>query len=192
MSARPSLQGGVADKAIPGAVAPGLLRRARNDVLRASRKLPAVSAILGALLLASTMALAVEPGERLADPALEARARALSQELRCLVCQNESIDESNADLAHDLRVLLRERLKAGDSDRQAMQYLVDRYGEFILLKPRVEPATYVLWFGPAIVLALAMAGLAVHFRRRSATPDATPLDESERHRLAQLLRDGDG
>jgi cytochrome c-type biogenesis protein CcmH len=138
------------------------------------------------------MALAVEPGERLADPALEARARALSQELRCLVCQNESIDESNADLAHDLRVLLRERLKAGDSDRQAMQYLVDRYGEFILLKPRVEPATYVLWFGPAIVLALAMAGLAVHFRRRSATPDATPLDESERHRLAQLLRDGDG
>ncbi len=88
----------------------------------------------------------------LKDAALEARARAISQELRCLVCQNESIDESNADLAHDLRVLLRQRLAAGDTDRQAIDFIVKRYGDFVLLKPPVEPATYFLWFGPAAVL----------------------------------------
>src|SRR5690348_18309284 len=103
--------------------------------------------LLGLALAAAIAraAFAVEPGERLADPALEARARALSQELRCLVCQNESIDDSNADLAHDLRVLLRQRLAAGDSDRQALDYIVARYGDFVLLKPPVEPATYALW-----------------------------------------------
>ncbi len=151
------------------------------------------AAVLFCLVLLSTPAIAVEPSERLADPTLEARARAISRELRCLVCQNESIDESGADLAHDIRVLLRERLKAGDTDAQARQYLVDRYGQFVLLRPPVEPATYLLWFGPAGVLLLAFAGTVIHLRRRAASPDATPtpLNASERHELDRLLRDGD-
>ncbi|HLI19763.1 MAG TPA: cytochrome c-type biogenesis protein, partial [Stellaceae bacterium] len=97
------------------------------------------------LILLVPAALAVEPSERLSDPALEARARALSEQLRCLVCQNETIDESSAPLAHDLRVLLRQRIAAGDTDAQAVKFLTDRYGDFVLLKPPVEPATYVLW-----------------------------------------------
>ncbi|HYM01851.1 MAG TPA: cytochrome c-type biogenesis protein [Stellaceae bacterium] len=133
---------------------------------------------------------AVEPRERLADPALEARARALSHELRCLVCQNESIDDSNADLAHDLRVLLRERIAAGDSDRQALDFLVSRYGDFVLLKPPVEPATYALWFGPVALLALGGFGAFLYVRRHgSATPPPTPLSADERQRLARLLRE---
>src|SRR5215470_17890082 len=123
-----------------------------------------------ALLAAfAARALAVEPGERLADPALEARARAISKELRCLVCQNESIDDSNAALAHDLRVLLRERLAAGDSDPQVRDFLVRRYGQFVLLRPPIEPATYVLWFGPFAVLVLGAAGIAVYLRRRATS-----------------------
>lgn len=132
----------------------------------------------------------MEPGERLADPALEARARAISKELRCLVCQNESIDDSNAALAHDLRVLLRERLTAGDSDQQVRDFLVRRYGQFVLLRPPVEPATYVLWFGPFAVLAAGAAGIALYIRRRaSGEPPAAPLDDSERRRLARLLKE---
>ena len=105
--------------------------------------------VLGAmLLLASIAAYAVEPRERLADPALEARARVISGELRCLVCQNESIDESGADLAHDIRIFVRQQLTAGDTNAQAIQAVVSRYGAFVLLKPPVEPATYVLWYGP--------------------------------------------
>jgi cytochrome c-type biogenesis protein CcmH len=135
-------------------------------------------------------AFAVEPGERLADPALEARARAISKELRCLVCQNESIDDSNAGLAHDLRVLLRERLTAGDSDQQVRDFLVRRYGEFVLLRPPVEPATFVLWFGPFAVLALGAAGIAFYLRRRATgAPPPAPLDEGERRRLARLLEE---
>jgi cytochrome c-type biogenesis protein CcmH len=137
-------------------------------------------------------ALAVEPGERLADPALEARARALSKELRCLVCQNESIDDSHADLAHDLRVLLRERLKAGDTDQQAIDYIHNRYGDFVLLKPPVEPATYVLWFGPALVLLLAGIGIAIYLRRRTAAEEVAPLSEAERRRVEALLQEGEG
>jgi cytochrome c-type biogenesis protein CcmH len=145
------------------------------------------------LLMALTQAAgAVEPGERLADPALEARARALSKELRCLVCQNESIDDSRADLAHDLRVLLRKRLEAGDSDRQALQYLMSRYGDFVLLKPPVEPATYVLWFGPPALLALGAIGAAVHLRRRRGALAPPPLTAEERGRLARLLKNGGG
>lgn len=151
-----------------------------------------LASLLTALVLAGP-ALAVEPGERLADPALEVRARNLSKELRCLVCQNESIDESHADLAHDLRVLLRDRLKAGDSDAQAIQYIVNRYGDFVLLKPPVEPATYFLWFGPAAVLALAGVGTVAYLRRRGAR-DAplADLSEAERRRLAALLKEGEG
>src|SRR5579872_3652513 len=143
-----------------------------------------------ALVMAGS-ALAVEPGERLADPTLEARARALSQELRCLVCQNESIDESHADLAHDLRMLLRERLTAGDTDRQALIFLVNRYGDFVLLKPPVEPATYFLWFGPVAVLAIGGLGVAVYLQRRTAADIPAPLSEAERQRLARLLREGE-
>jgi cytochrome c-type biogenesis protein CcmH len=148
------------------------------------------AALVGLWLLAlGAAAGAVEPGERLADPALEARARALSQELRCLVCQNETIDESNAGLAHDLRVLLRERLQAGDSDQQVRQFLVSRYGQFVLLKPPVEPATYALWFGPPALLLLAAAAIVLQLRRRRGAAAPAPLSDSERRRLASLLKE---
>jgi cytochrome c-type biogenesis protein CcmH len=144
------------------------------------------------LALLGASAMAVEPSERLADPALEARARNLSEQLRCLVCQNESIDESGAPLAHDLRVLLRERIAAGDSDTQAVKFLTDRYGAFVLLKPPVEPATYVLWFGPIVVLALAGSGALIYLRRRKAAPEAAPLTEAEMRRLQRLMKEGEG
>lgn len=148
------------------------------------------AALVALLLLAAiARATAVEPSERLADPALEARARTLSKELRCLVCQNESIDDSNADLAHDIRVLLRERLAAGDSDQQVRQFLVSRYGDFVLLRPPVEPATYILWFGPAAVLGLGAIGTALYLRRRQSTAGPPELDAAERQRVAELLRD---
>lgn len=140
------------------------------------------------LLLAPGLAGAVQPSERLADPTLEARARDLSRTLRCLVCQNESIDESNADLARDIRVLLRERLVAGDSDAAARQFLVDRYGDFVLLKPPLEPATLLLWFGPALVLLTGGIGALLYLRRRPAAAPP-PLTEAERARVAQLLKE---
>jgi cytochrome c-type biogenesis protein CcmH len=136
-------------------------------------------------------AAAVEPAEKMADPALEARAESVGRELRCLVCQNESIEESAASLAHDIRVLLRERIKAGDNDRQATQYIVDRYGEFVLLKPRMEPATYVLWFGPPAILVLGGAVLLWRARSRGKLLPPAPLGAEERARLAALLKDGD-
>lgn len=143
------------------------------------------------LLLAWTMAapaaFAVEPDERLANPALEARARALSEELRCLVCQNETIDESSAPLAHDLRVLLRQRIAAGDTDAQAVKFITDRYGDFVLLKPPVEPATYALWFGPIAVLLLASAGAFAYLRHRKAAPPPPPLSAEEQRRVERLL-----
>ena len=118
--------------------------------------------LLVVALLMTAPAWAVEPSERLADPALEARARSISSELRCLVCQNESIDESHADLAHDIRVLVRERLSAGDTNAAARQAVVDRYGEFVLLRPRIEPATYVLWFGPVGLLVLGFGATRIY------------------------------
>jgi cytochrome c-type biogenesis protein CcmH len=149
-----------------------------------------IAALIALLLIASAaVAGAVEPRERLADPALEARARALSKELRCLVCQNESIDDSGADLAHDLRVLLRERIAAGDSDAQALNFIVSRYGDFVLLNPPIRPATYVLWFGPPALLVLGGIGALVYIRRRRAQAAPAPLSEAERQRLAQLLED---
>ena len=144
-------------------------------------------ALLLALLVAVPAA-AVLPGERLADPVLEARARALSQELRCLVCQNENIDESDADLAHDLRVLVRRRLLAGDTDRQVLAYLTRRYGDFVLLRPPVEPATWLLSFGPPVLLVLGGGALALAARRRrTAAPAPVPLSAEERARLERLL-----
>jgi cytochrome c-type biogenesis protein CcmH len=137
--------------------------------------------------LAGPSAYAVEPAERLADPALEARARALSQELRCLVCQNQSIDESNADLAHDLRVLLRQRLAAGDTDRQVLDYVVARYGVFVLLDPPFAPATYLLWLTPPALVLGAGTLLVLRARRRRPDPELPALSEEERDRAALLL-----
>ena len=150
--------------------------------------------LLAALLLVVFVggAVAVEPNERLADPVLEARARQISKGLRCLVCQNESIDDSAADLAHDIRVLLRERLRAGDSDAQAVQFIVARYGDFVLLKPPVEPATYLLWFGPPAVLLVAGVGIALAVRRRRFVPEVPPLSEAEQERLDRLVREMEG
>lgn len=151
----------------------------------------ALAALLG---LAASAALAVEPSERLADPALEARARSLGGELRCLVCQNQSIDDSNADLAHDLRVLIRERITAGDTDAQVLQYMVRRYGDFILLKPPVNADTYVLWFGPFAVLALGALGAALFLRRARRLPQQAPapLSADERRKLEKLLAEDNG
>jgi cytochrome c-type biogenesis protein CcmH len=144
------------------------------------------------LVLASLPSFAVEPSEQLKNPALEARARAIGAGLRCLVCQNETIDESNASLAHDIRILLRERLTAGDTDEQAVQAIVKRYGEFVLLNPPVQPSTYVLWFGPLGILLIGLAGGAVWLRRRSAIRDTTaPLSADEQLRLDSILREAD-
>ena len=140
------------------------------------------------LLLLAVPALAVLPDERLADPALEARARALSRELRCVVCQNESIDESNATLARDLRILVRQRLAAGDSDAEASAFLVARYGDFVLLRPPLRADTWLLWFGPFAVLALG-AGITVLALRRRVLPAATPLSAEEQAKLDRLMRE---
>lgn len=143
---------------------------------------------LAALLLLAGSALAVEPRERLADPAMEARARTISSQLRCLVCQNESIDDSAADLAHDIRVFVRERLAAGDTNAQAMQAIVNRYGSFVLLKPPVEPATYVLWYGPPLLLAVGLVGTLVWLKRRQTGPaEIAPLNPEESRRLDGLM-----
>jgi cytochrome c-type biogenesis protein CcmH len=153
-----------------------------------------LSAILCALvLLTVSTAFAVEPNERLADPALEARARTISGELRCLVCQNESIDESGASLAHDIRIFVRQRLTAGDTDAQTIQAVVNRYGQFVLLKPPVEPATYVLWYGPPLLVAVGLAGSLLWLRRRQAVSSAiAPLSPEETQRLNGLMRESDG
>jgi cytochrome c-type biogenesis protein CcmH len=130
-------------------------------------------------------ALAVEASEMLADPVLEARARALSAEFRCLVCQNESIDESGAPLAHDLRVLIREQLGAGRSDAEIREFLVARYGQFVLLRPRFGPETLLLWLGPFLILLGGAAMIWRSARLREASVDA-PLSAEERARLVSL------
>ena len=133
------------------------------------------------VLSLSAPALAVQPDEILKDPALEARARALSQELRCMVCQNQSIDDSDAPLAKDLRVLVRERLTAGDSDGKVSDFLVTRYGEFVLLKPRVTAHTLLLWLAPfAVLLIGAIAFLAARRRSGSAGPERLTAEEEAR------------
>ena len=140
-------------------------------------------------LAAPTAALAVEPDEILRDPALEARARNLSSELRCLVCQNQSIDDSAAPLARDLRVLVRERLTAGDSDSQVLNFLVARYGEFVLLKPRFELHNLLLWGLPPVVLVAGMIALFVTARRRqSANLQAPALSAAEQQRITTLVK----
>jgi len=125
----------------------------------------------------------------LADPALEARAREIGQELRCLVCRNQSIDDSDADLAHDLRVLVRQRLQAGDSDQQVIAYIVSRYGDFVLLKPPFKVDTYLLWLGPGLVLLVGLWGLGRYMRRQSGMAGPAPLSADEEKRLAQILKE---
>ncbi len=149
----------------------------------------ALRVTLVALIIALSPAHAVEPGEMLKDPVLEARARRLSQELRCVVCQNQSIDDSNAPLAHDLRVIVRERLAAGETDAQVLAFVEARYGEFVLLRPRFKPQTLILWSTPLLLLAGAAAYL-VRARRRLAPerPEAAPLSPEEQRRLDELLR----
>jgi cytochrome c-type biogenesis protein CcmH len=144
--------------------------------------------LLGALfgLLVSTAVLAVEADEMLKDPALEARARALSQTFRCMVCQNESIDESHAPLARDIRILVRERIAAGDTDAAVRDFLVARYGEFVLLEPRFRPATALLWGLPILALLTAIGvAVAAAVRRRDAA--SAPLSMAEKRRLETLL-----
>jgi cytochrome c-type biogenesis protein CcmH len=138
-------------------------------------------------LLAGAPGLAVQPDEVLPDPALEARARNLSRELRCLVCQNQSIDDSDAPLARDLRLLVRERLKAGDQDSQVLGFLTSRYGEFVLLKPRLSPGTALLWLFPAVLVVIGAATLAAIMRRRAALPREAALTPDEEARLAELV-----
>src|SRR5689334_720108 len=156
------------------------------------RKLIAILAVLLLAVLAAPAAHAVQPDEIMADPVKEARARELSRELRCMVCQNQSIDDSDAPLARDLRLLVRERIATGDSDSQVIDFLVARYGEFVLLKPRFTPHTLLLWLLPP--LALIGGGLALWFysRRRSnagstADPSLLHLTEDEEARLQRLL-----
>jgi cytochrome c-type biogenesis protein CcmH len=152
--------------------------------------------IVALTLAASPRAIAVQPDEVLSNSALETRARALSKELRCMVCQNQSIDDSDAPLARDLRVLVRERLQAGDSDRQVIDFLVARYGEFVLLKPRFSWHTALLWLGPAAILLIGAFGLVVVARRYRAESDPAAaerakLTPAEAARLSEILRRGD-
>ena len=151
--------------------------------------LAAVLAVLALTLAPGDRALAVKPDEMLADTALEARARAISKGLRCLVCQNQSIDDSDAGLARDLRILVRQRLTAGDSDEAVFRFVVDRYGDFVLLKPPMKPVTYILWFGPLLILLGAVTVLVFFFvRRRGTGITASPtLSEDDRRRLEALL-----
>jgi cytochrome c-type biogenesis protein CcmH len=151
-----------------------------------------IRTILFALTVAlATPALAVQPDEKLGDPALEQRAREVSKGLRCLVCQNESIDDSNADLARDLRLLVRERIVAGDTNDETVQYIVDRYGEFVLLEPRFDGKNAILWLGGPLLLILgafvAVRVMTRQSRRAKAGPGGEALSEDEQRKLDELL-----
>jgi cytochrome c-type biogenesis protein CcmH len=149
---------------------------------------PALALLALLALLVATPAPAVQPQEMLDDPALEARAREISKELRCLVCRNESIDDSNADLARDLRLLVRERLVAGDSDAEVLDYLVDRYGEFVLLKPKFSAANAALWLAGPVAFLIGLGIVIAYMRRRPGTvAGEAPLTDEEKRRLARLL-----
>jgi cytochrome c-type biogenesis protein CcmH len=146
-----------------------------------------IAAATFALLVVAGSAFAVLPDEKLSDPKLEARAAALSQRLRCVVCQNQNIDDSAAPLARDMRLLVRERIVAGDTDAEVTGYLVARYGNFVLLKPPFQPDTWALWLGPFLIGGLACAGLYAFSRGRAAAAPAPPLSADEHARLAELL-----
>ena len=147
-------------------------------------------------LVSTAPARAVNPNEILADPALEARARHISKGLRCLVCQNQSIDDSDASLAKDLRVLVRERITAGDSNDQVEAYVVSRYGDFVLLKPPFNMTTLVLWLSPLLLFICGTIAIIVFFRRKkkattTSTPAPLPLTDAEKKRVTELLMEGD-
>jgi cytochrome c-type biogenesis protein CcmH len=169
------------------------MRRAgqrRRPSARARRATLAVGA--AAILALAGPALAVLPGEQLRDPRLEARARAISAQLRCLVCQNQSIDDSDAPLAGDLRVIIRERLSAGDTDRQAIDFVVARYGHFVLLNPPFESQTLLLWLGPALALAIGGVWVARQARGAAAVAEPPPaLTAEERSELRRRLGGAD-
>jgi len=148
--------------------------------------------LLALLLSLGAPAFAVSPDEVLADPALEQRARDISAGLRCLVCQNQSIDDSDAELARDLRILVRERLVAGDSDAEVEQYLVDRYGEYVLLNPRLSDHTLILWAAAPVLLVLGIGGLFLAMRRTAQKPGAEALSEEEKRVLTELSAAEDG
>ncbi len=139
-------------------------------------------------LCAALPALAVQPDEILPDPALEHRARELSRQLRCMVCQNQSIDDSNAELARDLRLLVRERLKNGDSDEAVIDYVVSRYGEFVLLNPRLRGETLLLWGAPIVLFLAGAAAMVLFVRKRGGKPTGTPLSEAEKAELERALK----
>lgn len=146
--------------------------------------------LLLALILAAGPALAVQPDEILPDPALEARARAISALLRCPVCQGETIDDSNAPVARDLRLVVRERLVAGDSDEAVIDFVVDRFGEFVLFEPRARGANLILWIAGPAMLALALLGAGLYLRRRSAGQlEPEPLNADEARRLEEILKE---
>ena len=153
--------------------------------------------VVVSLVMIGSHAAAVQPDEIMRDPAQEARARALSRELRCMVCQNQSIDDSDAPLARDLRLLVRERIASGDSDRQVIDFLTARYGAFVLLKPRFEAQTLALWLLPPVALALGALALMLAARRRrpggrqAADGDSVPLSAAEQARLADLIGEAD-
>jgi cytochrome c-type biogenesis protein CcmH len=169
---------------IRGLSAHGLVPRGPSARGLVSWVLCCLAALL--VLCGGPAAPAFEPSERLADPVLERRAEALGRELRCLVCQNESIEESDAGLAHDLRLLIRRRLVAGDSERQVLDYVVARYGIFVLLDPPFEPVTYLLWLTPPFLLLGAGGVLAWRARRRPA-PEPPALSAEEKARVALLF-----
>ena len=141
--------------------------------------------ILCIALLCTNVAIAVNPEEVLKDPALEARARTLSVDIRCLVCQNQSIDDSDADLARDLRLVLRERLQAGDDDRAALAYIAARYGDYVLLSPPIKASTLILWTGPGVILLLGFGGI-IWVRRRRPVTALPPLSAAEQARIKSL------
>ena len=145
--------------------------------------------LLAALWLATAPALAINPGEQLDDPVLEERARGLTIQLRCLVCQNQSIDDSDAELARDLRLLVRERLSAGDSDTQVLDFIVARYGDFVLLNPPFKASTLLLWATPVLAV---LAGLIILFTRRRRQPAMGGLSAEEEARLNEVLKQIDG
>ena len=152
--------------------------------------------LLAVLLLAlgTLPAFAVNPDEMLADPVLEGRARAISEHLRCLVCQNQSIDDSNAPLAADLRRLVRERVQRGETNAQVLDHVVARYGDYVRLTPPLRPDTVLLWAAPALILVAGVLGIAIALRRRTTAgaPEAPPLSDEERRALRRLVGGDDG
>ena len=144
--------------------------------------------LLVILSLIASPARAVNPNEMLSDPALEARARALSEDLRCVVCRNQNIDSSNASIARDMRLVLRERLSAGDTDEEAVRYIVNRFGDYVLLKPPLRASTYLLWASPVLLLIITVAGFALLWRRRPEPVPAQDLSPEDEALLADLMK----